>query len=299
MRVAITGASGLIGSTLSESLRADGHDVQRLVRREAEALAADAVYWDPATDRIDARRLEGVEAVVHLAGESLIGVWTDAKKRRIRESRVRGTALLAGAVAALRERPRVFVSASGAGYYGVRSASDVVDETGSRGNGFLAETAAAWEAASAPVRRAGIRVAYMRSGMVLSRKGGALQAMLPAFKLGIGGRIGSGEQPWSWISLEDEVRAIRFLLEKPVLDGAVNATAPNPATNAEFTAALGEALGRPTFLAAPSFAVRLFAGEMAENMALGGQAVLPRRLLEAGFEFRHPDLRSALRAALD
>ena len=296
MRVAITGASGMIGRSLVAALRTDGHAVVRLVRRPDAGRAPDAAYWDPASGTIDMERLRDVDAVVHLAGESLVGVWTAAKKRRIRDSRVQGTALIARAAAALDPRPAALLSASASGWYGDRPAEEALDEESPSGTGFLAETARAWEAAASPAADAGVRVAYLRSGMVLTREGGALRPLLPLFRLGLGGRLGSGRQPWSWISLDDEIGAIRHVLEREDLAGPVNLVAPEATTNRTFTAALGRAVRRPTVFVAPGFALRLVAGEMAEQMLLGGQSVVPRRLLASGYRFRHPTLDQALGA---
>lgn len=298
MRIAITGASGLIGRALVASLRGDGHEVTRLVRSEAAARAPDAVFWSVAEDRIDAAGLEAHDAVVHLAGESLVGLWTESKKRRIRESRVRGTTLLARALAGLDRPPRALLSGSAIGIYGNRPPDVPLDETAAPGSGFLADVAQEWETATGSAEAAGIRVAHLRTGLVLSREGGALGPMLPLFKLGLGGKVGSGQQVWSWIALEDEVGAIRHLLDHDDLAGPVNLVAPEPVTNAEFTRTLGRVLGRPAWFTAPEFALRLVAGEMAEEMLLASQNVVPKRLLESGYRFRCPTLEGALRAML-
>jgi uncharacterized protein (TIGR01777 family) len=252
--------------------------------------------WDPEGGRVDAAGLEGVDAVVHLAGESVGQRWTEAAKQRIVRSRVKGTRALAGALAGLARKPRVLVCASAVGIYGDRA--ERVDEESATGSGFLADVAREWEAAAQPAAAAGIRVVNLRLGIVLSAEGGALARMLPPFRLGVGGRLGSGEQWMSWVSLEDVVGAIRFAMEREEARGPVNVVSPNPVTNAGFTAALGRALGRPTLLPVPGAALRLLFGQMADEALLGGQRVQPSRLLALGYRFRHPELDGALAAAL-
>lgn len=298
MRVAITGSSGLIGSALVERLRANGHEVTRLVRSRDRAGGPGAAYWDPARGEVDAAGLEGHDVVIHLAGESLVGLWTARKKARIQDSRVRGTRLLAEALAALSRPPAVLLSASAIGFYGARPPDVGLDEDAPPGTGFLADTARAWEAAADPARAAGIRVVHPRFGLVLSPRGGALAAMLPLFRLGLGGRLGSGAQVWSWITLDDVVEAALHALRTESLAGPVNFVAPEPVSNAEFTRVLGRVLRRPALLVVPAFAARLAAGEMAEEMLLSGARVVPRRLLETGYRFRFPALEPALRHLL-
>ncbi len=293
MRVAITGATGFIGSRLAAELAAAGHELVPIGR----AAAPGGVHWDPAAGRIDAARLEGVDAAIHLAGESLNGRWTAAKKQRIVESRLRGTALLAQALAGLRRRPATLISASAVGYYGARASEEELDETSAGGTGFLASLAHDWERAAAPAEGAGIRVVHPRLGVVLG-PGGALAAMLPPFRLGLGGPIGSGRQAVSWIALDDVARAMLHMLGTPALRGPVNFTSPNPATFNELAATLGRVLHRPAVLRLPGWAARLALGEMAEEMLLGGQRVLPRALLASGFRFELPGLEEALRRAL-
>jgi hypothetical protein len=295
MVIAISGSSGLIGSALVRALGAHGHDVRRIVR--GAPSAATDIAWDVEHGTIDAARLDGVEAVIHLAAENLAQRWTSAARRRIRESRVAGTAALARALAEMERKPRVLLSASAVGVYGNRG-DETLDEQSATGNDFLAEVCTAWEAATAPAKDAGIRVVLLRSGLVLSRDGGVLAKMLTPFKLGIGGHLGSGRQWMSWISMDDYSRAVNFLLATTAISGPVNVVAPNPVTNAEFTRTLGRVLARPSFFPVPKLALNLLLGELAHDTVLASQRVVPRRLLEAGFDFQHPTLESALRAAL-
>jgi uncharacterized protein (TIGR01777 family) len=295
--IAITGATGLVGTNLGAFLESGGHRVHRLVRRQPRPETTEIV-WDPARREIDAARLEGLDAVVHLAGESVAsGRWTAARKAAIRDSRVTGTTLLAETLARLARPPRVLVSASAIGFYGDRG-DELLTEDSPPGEGFLAEVCQAWEAATAPARRAGIRVVTLRIGVVLAASGGALATLLPPFKLGVGGVVGSGTQFMSWIALDDLVGAIHHLIFADQLSGAVNAVAPHPARNAEFTRTLGRVLHRPTILPLPAAAVRLLFGEMGEAVLLAGARVAPTRLVQSGFEFQHPELEEALRAEL-
>jgi uncharacterized protein len=261
--------------------------------------AGRSISWDPAGGSIDATALEGVDAVIHLAGHS-IGTkrWTDDEKRRIRDSRVDGTRLLAGALASLERKPGVLLSGSAVGYYG--DAGDVeVDETGPAGEGFLAGVVEQWEEAASAAPEAGIRTAFLRTGVVLTSEGGALAKQLPIFRFGVGGRIGSGRQYLSWVSLEDEIGAIVHLLTAEV-EGPVNLTAPNPVTNAEFTDVLGSVLHRPTVLPIPGFAPKVvLGGQLVDEVLLASQRVVPRKLLDSGYHFAHPHLEDALRAALE
>ena len=292
LRIAVSGASGFVGSELVRLLTEDGHTVVRLVRGGATGEAD--IAWDPAAGEIDTDRLAGVDAVVHLAGESISsGRWTAAKKKRIRDSRVEGTRLLARALAELDERPRVFAAASAIGFYGDRGDA-VMREDSPRGEGYLAEVCCEWEEATTAAREAGIRTVNMRIGVVLGKAGGALAKMLLPFKLGLGGVIGSGAQYMSWIALDDLIRAIEFLLLTDSVSGAVNLVAPRAATNREFTKTLGGVLGRPTVFPMPGFAARLAFGEMADELLLSSTRVEPVRLGEAGFSFAHADLDAAL-----
>jgi uncharacterized protein (TIGR01777 family) len=296
MRVAISGASGLIGSALVSSLESEGHAVRRLVRRAARP-GSDEIFFDPDAGRIEAEKLEGLCAVVHLAGENIAaGRWTAERKRRIRDSRVSGSRLIAETLAGLENRPSVLLNASAIGYYGDRGA-EPLDESSPPGEGFLAATCEEWEQAAASAERIGLRVVRLRIGVVLSSKGGALKRMLPPFRLGLGGRLGNGRQFVSWIALCDVVRAIIFLLSRDDISGAVNGVAPAPVRNAEFTRILARILGRPAVLPVPAAALRLALGEMS-SMLLASGRVLPQRLLRAGFSFERADLESALRSEL-
>lgn len=296
LTVAITGATGLVGSALSAFLTSGGHRVRRVVRSEG---TGDDIPWDPARGRLDPRDLEGIDAVVHLAGESIAGGrWTPEKKRRIRESREAGTLLLAEALAKTERPPSVLVSASAVGWYGSRGEAPL-DEHAERGEGFLPETCEAWEGAAEPARRRGIRVVHLRLGVVLAAAGGALAEMLPPFLLGAGGPIGSGRQGMSWVALDDVIGAFHFALLTDDLSGPFNVTAPSPLPQREFARTLGRVLGRPAFLPLPAFAVRAIFGEMGERLLLEGAYVLPRRLEAAGFRFRWPDLEGALRFELE
>ncbi|MFF8675887.1 TIGR01777 family oxidoreductase [Streptomyces sp. NPDC015242] len=296
-RIAVTGASGLIGSALARSLTADGHQVVRLVRRTPRAR--DEVRWDPEGGRADAAGLAGCHAVVNLAGAGVGDRrWTDAYKQRIRDSRVNGTAALARAVASLddEDRPRVFVNGSAIGYYG-ETGDRAVDEDAPPGTGFLPELCVEWEAATAPAREAGVRTVFTRTGLVVSRHGGAWGRLFPLFQAGLGGRMGDGRQYWSFVALHDEVAAIRHLIDTDGLSGPFNLTAPNPLTNREITAAMGRVLRRPTLFAVPAPVLRSVLGEMAGDV-LGSARILPTRLLESGFRFAFPDIEGAIRAAL-
>lgn len=296
MRILVSGARGLIGSALSAFLSCGGHRVVRLVR-EGPGVAGESVAWDPATGRLDASALEGIDAVVHLAGESIAERWTPEKKRRIRESRVNGTRLLAEALAGLPKPPKVFACASAIGWYGDRG-DLTLTEAGTPGQGMLPDVCREWEAATQPAADAGIRVVNLRFGVVLSPTGGALAKMLTPFKWGAGGVVGSGRQYMSWIALDDAVGAIHHCLMVPELSGPVNVVAPRPVTNSDFTRTLGRVLGRPTFLPMPAFAARLAFGEMADALLLASARVEPARLQATDYPFRFPELEGALRHML-
>ena len=297
MDVAISGSHGLIGAALVASLQADGHHVLRLTR--GGITNEDEIGWDPDAGRIDAPALEGVDAVVHLAGEG-IGErkWSAEQKRRIRESRLRGTAALAAAVASREEKPRVFVSASAIGYYGDRGDEELTEKS-APGDDFLAQLCQEWEAETEPAAAAGVRTVHARTGIVLARHGGVLARLLLPFKLGLGGKQGSGKQWMSWIALDDEVAALRCAIDDARLSGPVNLVAPNPVTNAEFADALGRALHRPTVLPTPLLPLKARYGtELVRTLLLVSQRVLPRELERVDFRFRCPVLDGALQAIL-
>ncbi|MEN9644604.1 MAG: hypothetical protein RL238_1273 [Actinomycetota bacterium] len=295
MRVIISGASGLIGGALSRHLRAEGHDVVALVRRTA---GSSEIQWDPAKGVLDAEALAGADAVVHLAGAGIGDHrWTDDYKRELLESRTKGTLLLAERIAECSRRPGVLLSGSAIGYYGATDDREL-DEQSPAGTGFLADVCVQWEAATAPAAAAGVRVAHLRTGIVLTKEGGALKKMLPLFKLGAGGKFGKGDQWQSWISLPDEVGAITHLLSADV-HGAVNLTAPAPVRNRNFATTLGEVLHRPSFVPVPAFGPKLLlGGELADALLFTGQRVLPKALQASGYAFQHATLDAALRAVL-
>lgn len=293
MKVAVTGASGLIGSALVPALREAGHDVVALVRRAPEGQSE--VEWRPDAGTIDSERLVGVDAVVHLAGETIGQRWSAEARDRIRGSRVDGTGLIARTIAALDPRPSVLVQASGVGYYGL--GDQPVTERSPKGAGFAADVVEAWEAAAAPARDAGIRVVALRQAPIIDRSDGPVGRMRLPFRLGLGGRVGSGNQWWCWVSLPDVVRVYLRALETPDLDGPVNVVAGS-VTNREFTKALGHAVHRPTVFPLPAFVVRLAFGRMGEELLLGGQRPVAERLEESGFAFRDTDLERTIEAAL-
>ncbi len=296
MHIAVTGSRGFVGSALIPFLTTEGHRVTRLVR--GTPVGHDEVPWDPAVGLADPSRLEGLDAVVHRAGENIAaGRWTADRKAEIRRSRVEGTRLLCEALARLAEPPKVFVSASAVGFYGDRS-TEVLTEESAAGTGFLSDVCRAWEAATEPASRGGIRVVNLRFGMVLSPVGGALRKMLLPFKFGLGGRIGTGAQFMSWIAIDDAISAVLQALHTELLRGPVNAVAPAPVTNAEFTWTLSRVLRRPAWIPVPQFAARLAFGEMADALLLASARVFPLRLRESGYDFRFPGLEGALRHLL-
>jgi uncharacterized protein (TIGR01777 family) len=292
MKVLVSGSHGLVGSALIKSLLHRGDIVSRLVREAASG--SNDIEWHPNQDKIDAGQVNGYDAVVHLAGESIAsGRWSPEKKTRIRESRVKGTQLLSEALAQASQPPRVFVSASAIGFYGNRG-DEVLTEHSAAGNDFLAGVCKEWEQSAEPATEKGIRLVKARFGIILDKDGGALAKMLPPFRMGIGGRIGDGKQWMSWIALADIVGALEFVIENQALSGPVNFVAPNPVTNATFTSALGRILGRPTFLPVPAFGARLAFGEMADALLLSSQRVEPKRLNETAFRFRYSNLNDGL-----
>lgn len=295
MHVLVSGGSGLVGSAVIPALASKGHGVMRLVR-SASRSGAPEVTWNP-MGAPDPAVFEGFDAVVHLAGESIVGRWTDEKKTRIRESRVRGTEAMAAALARMSNPPKTLIAASAVGYYGDRGDEVLLEESAS-GTGFLAEVCRQWEAACEPARVAGVRVVNLRIGVVLSARGGALKQMLAPFKMGLGGRVGSGWQWMPWIALEDVVGVIEHALTKESLRGPVNLVAPEKVRNADFTRTLGKVLHRPTLFPMPAFVVRTIFGEMGEELLLASQRVEPARLASSGYRFRYPALSGALREIL-
>lgn len=297
MRFVISGSSGLIGRALVEFLTSRGHEVTRLVRRDPAGLDG-AVRWDPRSGEIDAAGLEGHDVVIHLAGEPIPGVWTRRKKERILASRVEGTRLLSEALARLERPPEALLAASAIGYYGPRTVG-VVDEASGPGAGFLAEVVKRWEGASRAAEERGIRVVRLRFGVVLSGEGGVLGAMLPWFRRGLGGRVGSGRQMMSWVARSEIGYVVEHVIARRELAGPVNVVAPSPVSMAEFTATLARVLGRRAPFVIPEWLVRLVGGEVAREAILGSQEVRPARLLESGYRFRHPELDDALRHELE
>lgn len=297
MRVLLTGSNGLIGRAVLAYLTADGHNVFCLTRPQSLPQSR-MIHWDPVGGTINKDELEDFDAVVHLAGETIVGRWTPEKKARILDSRVKGTKLLCESLAHLRDRPVVLVAASAVGYYGDRG-DQLMTEESSSGSLYLSQVTAGWEEATEPARENGIRVVNLRIGFVLSKTGGGLAAMLLPFKMGVGGRVGSGRQYLSWITIDDVVGVISHTMLTDSLRGPVNAVTPNAVTNLEFTKALGSVIGRPTIFPLPAFAARLAMGEMADNLLLASTRVDPVRLRETGYEFRYPELRGALRHVLE
>jgi hypothetical protein len=292
MKIAIAGASGLVGSALIPALAGDDTAITRLVRH---APKPGEIEWHPNQDQVSAQSLEDFDVIINLAGENLAGGrWTDELKRKIRDSRVSGTHLLSEAIAKMKVKPRVFVCASATGIYGDRD-DEVLDEQSESGGGFLAGVCREWEMACEPATKAGVRVVNLRLGPVLAREGGMLAKLLTPFKMGMGGKVGTGKQYISWVALEDAVSAIKLAINDQAVHGPLNVVSPNPVTNEEFTKTLGHVLNRPTALAMPAFAARLAFGEMADEMLLVSQRVMPKRLVAAGFQFRFPELEGAMK----
>lgn len=296
MKVLITGASGLIGKALQKAFRDKGWEM--LLASRGEAKDAEHIQWSVVDGFANPEKLEGIDAVVHLAGESISALrWTDEKKKAIRDSRVLGTRNVVDAISKLKNRPKVLVSASAIGFYGERGDEELT-ESSAAGDTFLADVSKEWEAESRRAEDAGIRTVLLRTGIVLSKDGGALGTMLLPFKLGVGGVIGSGKQWMSWISLDDHIAAIIFAIENENLRGAVNSVSPHPVTNEEFTKAMGDVLYRPTLIPLPEFAVSMLLGEMGDALLLASTKVMPKRLEDAGFEFKYPELKPALERAV-
>jgi uncharacterized protein len=297
-RVLVSGASGPIGKALLPSLRTNGAHITRLVRDNAPPTYSDeqTIPWHP-EQPLSADALSGFDAVIHLAGETIVGRWTESKKTKIRDSRIIGTRNLAQSLAQAKHRPQIFLCSSAIGYYGNRG-DEALTEESAPGTGFLAEVCQEWEAATHPAAEAGIRTVAIRTGVVLSREGGALAKMLPPFKMGVGGKIGDGRQWMSWIDVQDLVGAIHHILKSDLLYGPVNMVAPRPVTNAEFTQTLASVLSRPAVFPMPAFAVKLLFGEMGETVLLGSQRVEPTQLVSSGYPFRFRDLRASLQNTL-
>jgi len=297
MKVLIAGATGLVGGALKPAFDEKGISVTDLVRTSPN-IGLPEIEWHPNQGEVDPAELEGFDAVINLAGESIAaGRWTEAKKKRIRESRIQGTRLLSETIAKLTSPPKVFLCASATGIYGDRG-NETLDEDSAPGKGFLADVCREWEEATKGAADAGVRVVNLRFGPIFSAEGGMLEKLLPPFKLGVGGKIGSGKQYMSWVAMDDVVGAVTFALENETQRGPINIVTPNPVTNGEFTKALGKVLSRPTFFAVPEFAARLAFGEMADEMLLSSQRVVPKRLSDAGYKFKYPDLEAALRHTL-
>lgn len=293
MKILVTGATGFIGKPLIKKLLAQGHEITRLSR----SYGTPGLHWDPVKRELHSNRLEGYDAVIHLSGESIAGRFTAAKKKRIIESRREGTQFLVETLLKLKNPPKTFISASGVGYYGDRNDEELTETSGA-GNDFLSEVCKVWEAAAEPLKAKGIRVANIRTGIVLDPKGGALEKLLLPFKLGAGGPIGSGKQWWSWIMLEDLLNIYIYALENDSVSGAVNAVAPNATRNKDFVKALGKAMHRPSFMPLPAFAVKLLLGEMGTALLLTSQHVIPKKLTESGFTFKYPNLEEGLESIL-
>ena len=296
MRIAISGSGGLVGAELVRSLGAD-HLITRIVRRRQRGRK-NVAYWTPTTGEVDEAALEGHDVVIHLAGESLFGVWTRKRKEAIRRSRVQGTQLLASALAGLEKPPALLITASAVGYYGDRPEAQPLTETASGGEGFLAGVVRGWEAATEPAEVAGIRVVHLRFGLIVTEKGGIIGKMLPPARLGLGAVVGPGDQIWSWIALPEVPGIVRYVIANETLRGPVNAVAPNPVSSREFSHTLGRVLHRPTPFHAPAFLVSLAPGGMGRELMMASARVVPEKLLTSGYRFRHPQLEPTLRQLL-
>lgn len=298
MKVILSGSRGLIGSALAARLSEDGHDIRQLVRRPVSTTADDsAIHWLPTQNSIDRSRLDKTDVVIHLAGENLAGNWTETKKQEIRDSRVLGTKTLCEALASIPHPPKVIISASAVGYYGNRGDEELT-ESSKPGEGFLSQVCQEWEAATAAAEQRGIRVVHVRFGVVVGPGGGAVAQMMPVFNAGFGGKVGSGKQWMGWISLADVIRAITFCVRTPALRGPVNLVAPAPITNKQFTQSLAKALGKPSFMSLPAFVAKRILGEMAVETVLASAKVLPAKLTEAKFTWRHENIDDAMKVAV-
>jgi len=296
MKIAITGATGLIGSSLSEHLEGKGHDILKLSRSKNRGKGF--VYWNYKSKEIDLESLEGNDAVIHLSGESIAGYWSKQKKKEINRSRIEGTNFLVNSILKLKKRPIDFISASAIGFYGDRG-DEIVDEQSSHGEGFLAELAKNWENESHVLKQQNIRVVNLRMGLVLSTDGGAFKTMLMPFKMGLGGKLGSGKQYMSWVMLEDVVNSIEFIINNKDISGAVNIVAPSPVTNQKFTKKMGKALRRPTFFTVPSLLLKTLVPDMAKEMFLSSTRAVPRKLIDSGYKFSYPDLDGSFKELLN
>ena len=296
MKILITGSTGLLGKELQSSFTAKGYDLLLASRKQPKDDKH--IQWSIEEGFTDPEKLEGVDVVVHLAGENVSGLrWTDEKKKAIRDSRVLGTRNVVDAISKLKKKPHTFIAASAIGFYGERG-NEELTESSAAGDSYLAVVCKEWEAESRRAEDAGIRTVLLRTGIVLSKDGGALATMLTPFKLGVGGVVGSGKQWMSWISLEDEIAVINYVIDNETIRGAVNAVSPNPSTNHDFTKTLGDVLYRPTFLPLPEFAVSMIFGEMGDALLLASTKVMPKRLEDAGFKFKHPNLKEAIESAV-
>lgn len=296
MKIAIAGASGLIGKALIPFLESAGHEVFLLKRGETDRSVQ--IAYDPEKEWIDIQKMEGIEAVINLAGESIMGRWSESKKKRILDSRVKTTSLISRSLASLKQRPKLLINASAVGYYGNRG-DMALNETTPKGTGFLSDVADVWEKSAHSAEGAGIRVVYVRFGVVLSTQGGALKQMLTPFKLGLGGRLGDGQQYMSWIAIDDVLGAIYHILNRDEIRGAVNVVAPHPVRNCEFTTALGRILNRPTPFPIPAFIIKLLLGQMGVELLLASTKALPKRLQETGYPFLYPTIEQALLKLLE